>query len=217
MLNPLGLNVKSATDGIRLTAAERKEKALELRKMGHSFFEIGKAIGVSLARAHAIVTEYLKELAAKSNNTCEELRTLELEKCDATEVRLHQERMDTQAQFQAMMTPNGQVPPIITPAYMLAFLKYKESLLKSEDSLLKVRQHRAKLLGLVTPTQVLVPVDSSSQKGRVEMVSTDPHLLEVVDGAKSWQPPRLAIAEPPPDSPAESLSTVDGEVVREVG
>jgi hypothetical protein len=160
----------SKSKGVNLTAAERKEKALAYRKRGHSYKDIGHLVGCSAQRAHTIVTEYLRELSQSCANSAEELRQLELEKLDAQELRITQ--------------------------VLEALLPTQISLLaRLEDSLLKVRVQRSKLLGLVIPTQVLVPVDTS-RKGRVEEVVSDPRLTEVIEGAKGWEPPRLAITAP---------------------
>lgn len=162
----------SKTKGVLMTAAERKEKALALRKLGHSYAEIGKACGCSMQRAHTICSEYLRELNSRCNNSAEELRQLELEKLDAQELRL------------------TKIILALPPSEIRHLAKF-------EDTLLKVRQQRARLLGLVTPTQVLVPVDTS-QRGRVEQVVADPALAKVVGEAQTWEPPRLVLSEPAP-------------------
>lgn len=168
-VNPSGVNVVSKTQGALLTAAERKEKALEYRKMGYSFAAIGKLVGCTPKRVHDIVSDYLRELNQKNSNSAEELRQLELEKLDDQERRL--------------------------TAAIVALMPDRIALLpRLEDSLLRVRVQRSKLLGLVVPTQVLVPVDT--RKGRVEEVVSDPRVVELVDEAKSWEPPRLAITAP---------------------
>ncbi|MEO2090986.1 MAG: hypothetical protein ABGY75_16045 [Gemmataceae bacterium] len=161
----------SKTSGVRLTAAERKEKALAYRKMGYSYEAIGNLCGCSNAMAYKIVKEYLPELAARHTASAEELRTLELEKLDQYEVTLNQQLL-------------GMGPAQIKHAH------------KCLELLLKVQQQRAKLLGLVVPTQVLVPVPVGPEKGRVESVVSDPRLAEVVESATVWEPPRLALTEP---------------------
>lgn len=171
----------SKTKGVVLTAAERKEKALSYRKMGYSFEAIGKLCGCSTQRAHAIVTEYLQEIVARNNNSAEELRTLELEKLDRLEATLNQQML-------------GMGPAQIKHAH------------KCVELLLKVQQQRAKLLGLVVPTQVLVPVPVGPERGRVESVVSDPRLVEVVEEAQSWEPPApLALAPVPEVRPAEGV------------
>lgn len=164
----------SKTKGIVLTAAERKEKALSYRKMGWSYEAIGQICGCSAQRAYTIVSEYLRELAARNTHAAEELRQLELEKLDAQEARLSEVILQL-------------------PAEKINLLA------KFEDTLLKVRMHRAKLLGLVVPTQVLVPVPVGPEKGRVESVIGDPRLAEVVESATVWEPPAPLALTPAPE------------------
>jgi hypothetical protein len=162
--------VKSESDGIRLTAAERKERALAYRKQGYSFVAIGEQLGCSSQRAHAIVTDYLRELNTRNANSAEELRQLELEKLDRQETILNQQLL-------------AMGPAQIKHAH------------KCIELLLKVQSQRARLLGLVVPTQILVPVDTS-QKGRVEQVVSDPRVVELVEEAKGWELPRLVLNAP---------------------
>lgn len=162
----------SKSSGVRLTAAERKEKALAYRKQGYSFAAIGQLCGCSDVMAHKIVNQYLRELATRNNDSAEELRQLELAKLDQIEVTLNEQLL------------------------LLGPLQIKHTH-KALELLLKVQQQRAKLLGLVLPTQVLVPVPvSGPEKGRVESVVSDPRLADVVDEAKSWTPPAPLVIAP---------------------
>lgn len=74
---------ESKSSGRRLTAAERKEKALELRKAGCSYQAIGDAIGTSKQQAHRTVTAALVEIRTQTAEEAEDLRRLELERIDA--------------------------------------------------------------------------------------------------------------------------------------
>lgn len=64
---------------------ERQFKALELRKDGWSYRDIGAKLGVSYTQAHRDVEEELRRLAQLNQDKAEELRQLELEKLDALE------------------------------------------------------------------------------------------------------------------------------------
>ena len=57
---------------------ERRAKALELRKAGAEYREIGDALGVTYQAAHQLVTKQLRDIKAKSAEDAEELRTVTL-------------------------------------------------------------------------------------------------------------------------------------------
>ena len=67
---------------------ERQLQALELRKGGFTYREIGKRLGVSHVQAHRDIQEELKHLASLRSESAEELRQLELEKLDNYERNL---------------------------------------------------------------------------------------------------------------------------------
>ena len=62
--------------------AERRVKALELRKTGGSYRQIGRALGVSQETAHKDVMHGLAELATQAHGHAEEYRALEVERLD---------------------------------------------------------------------------------------------------------------------------------------
>lgn len=64
--------------GKNITAQDRRLQAVQLRRNGATFDAIGKAIGISTARAHKIVTEELDRSAKQLNNETEQLRQLEV-------------------------------------------------------------------------------------------------------------------------------------------
>ena len=76
---------------VRMTAAERKLQAVELRKLGFTFQKIADRLGVSVAAAHKMVTNALRELNEKTTESTEELRRLELERLDEWLLRVAQE------------------------------------------------------------------------------------------------------------------------------
>jgi len=70
------------------SAVERRAQALELRKRGMSYRQIGQELGVSRNTAHKYVTAELDELRAETRASAEQLRDLELERLDQYLARL---------------------------------------------------------------------------------------------------------------------------------
>jgi len=71
---------KASADKIK--GAERAIQALELRKSGLNYREIGGRLGISEGRAHAIVTQSLRKLVEQRNEIAEEVLRLQLERLD---------------------------------------------------------------------------------------------------------------------------------------
>jgi len=71
---------QSKTAAQRIASAEKREKALELRKMGFSYEKIGAQIGCSKQHVHRMVTEELGKLRACNYNKAEDLRILQAER-----------------------------------------------------------------------------------------------------------------------------------------
>jgi hypothetical protein len=82
---------KSKAGRERLTAAERKAKAVEMRKLGFTYQKIGDELGVTLSAAHKMVTTALQELNEKAAEGAAEVRRLELERLDEWQVRIAKE------------------------------------------------------------------------------------------------------------------------------
>jgi hypothetical protein len=74
---------KRTTAPKNIKQQERATQALNLRREGASYNEIGKAMGVSRERAFAIVKGELEKLAATVNEASEDVRRIELERLDA--------------------------------------------------------------------------------------------------------------------------------------
>ena len=68
-----------------MEAAERRVKALEMRKQGCTYRQIAAALGVDLKQAHGYVSDYLKMLAEEAKESAEELRAIEIAKLDKAE------------------------------------------------------------------------------------------------------------------------------------
>lgn len=82
---------KSKAAPERVIAAERRVKALELRKLGFTYRRIGEQLGVTESAAHKMVTKSLQELNEKSAESAVEVRRLELERLDEWLLRVAQE------------------------------------------------------------------------------------------------------------------------------
>jgi hypothetical protein len=72
----------SKSSATRVAAAERRTKALELRKQGKSFGQIGAEMGVSEQRAHALVTQELQRLNQHRSEEAAAVCRLEVERLD---------------------------------------------------------------------------------------------------------------------------------------
>jgi DNA-binding CsgD family transcriptional regulator len=66
-----------------VVAAERERQALDLRRGGLRYREIGEALGCSLSAAYGAVSRALSRIAAETDERAEELRALELVRLDA--------------------------------------------------------------------------------------------------------------------------------------
>jgi DNA-binding CsgD family transcriptional regulator len=73
---------ESKTSARRLTYAERKLQALELRKGGATFQQIGDALGISKQNAHKHVMTALTAMNEQIAEEASVMRTLELERLD---------------------------------------------------------------------------------------------------------------------------------------
>lgn len=74
--------------GQKENAAERRVNALNLRKSGASFRQIGDQLGVDAATAYRDVQRALADLAKEQRESAEQLRQLELERLDALQIAL---------------------------------------------------------------------------------------------------------------------------------
>ena len=110
----------------KITAAERRAKAFELRKAGLNYQKIGDQIGITRQAAHGLVTTALRKLNEKTAEDAAELTRLELERLDDCQaVAVHE-----------MRTGSNRLPAI--------------------DRILRIQERRAKLLGLDAPDRLAV-------------------------------------------------------------
>lgn len=73
---------QSPTAPKRTVAAERRVQALELRKAGHTYQDIGDILGISGQAAHKHVVKALEVIRNKISEEAEALRTLEVQRID---------------------------------------------------------------------------------------------------------------------------------------
>lgn len=70
----------------RVRGADNRKRALELRKSGATYRQIGESIGISMQRAHQLVVDELECLAQLRLRNADELRLLELERLDMASI-----------------------------------------------------------------------------------------------------------------------------------
>jgi predicted transcriptional regulator len=77
---PVPRRGKQAADSV--LAREREKVAIELRKSGATYEAIGDQLGVSAQAAHQHVQRALKRIIDETNETADEVRTIELQRLD---------------------------------------------------------------------------------------------------------------------------------------
>jgi hypothetical protein len=127
----------------RIRNREHIAQALELRKAGATFQQIGDKLGLSKVRAFQLVTEGLQELNINCTNAAEDLRRVELERCDYLTLKLW---------------PQSDDPRVC-------------------DSILRIMDRRAKLLGLDAPAKAEI---SGVEGGPIEVSSLSDAELEAI-------------------------------------
>ena len=76
------MDLNSPTAPKMVTAAQRRVQALELRKAGYTYEQIGVALGISSQAAYKHVVKALGVINEKLSEATEELRTLEVQRLD---------------------------------------------------------------------------------------------------------------------------------------
>lgn len=137
------------TDQARIDAAERRYKALDLRKQGQSYRAIGAQLNISEAQAHTDVQTALRRLAALELASADELRALELARLDMLIVEAARVLAATHpyvsgGKVLSGFTPDGQPIGLTDDGPKLAAIKELRALSES----------RRKLLGLDAPAKI---------------------------------------------------------------
>lgn len=71
------------TSSAKARKLEHQRQALELRRMGYGYTEIGQKIGLGKSQAHRLVTAALAEARDQVNTGADELRSEEVSRLDA--------------------------------------------------------------------------------------------------------------------------------------
>lgn len=135
--------------GTRETAADRRVKALDLRKAGHSYRAIGAELGISVAQAHDDVQRALAALAKLERQTAEEYRALELARLDTLAVEAMRVLLATHP-----LISGGKVLSGFTDEGTAIGLTDDGPKLAAIEKLIRISESRRKLLGLDKPTLV---------------------------------------------------------------
>ncbi len=127
----------------KMTTEERQAFAVDMRRRSHTYEQIGKALGISRARANHIVKLALDHINKKLAEDVSQLQRLEGLKLDELERQL--------------WSQVGDAPPP----------------LKMVDTLLRIASRRAKLFGLdaavkFDPAWPPPWIDPAAQRARVE-------------------------------------------------
>lgn len=119
--------LKNAPVGKREIVAERRLKALQMRKAGGSYSVIGKQLGCTGRRASQLVDEALNDIIGMTESEASKLRALELERLDISLV----------AAMNVLQNLNAE----------------SMEKLYAVDRVIAVSNRRSKLLGLDMPTK----------------------------------------------------------------
>jgi hypothetical protein len=98
---------------------QQQQQALELRKGGATYLEIGAALGVTRQRAYTVVMAAVDELGTITREGAAQVKQMELERLNSMHMSLWPQRKN---------------PRVV-------------------DSLLRIQERRARLLGLDAPTR----------------------------------------------------------------
>jgi hypothetical protein len=108
---------------------QQQQQALELRKGGASYLEIGAALGVTKQRAYTVVISAMDELGTITREGAAQVKQMELERLNSMHMSLWPQRKN---------------PRVV-------------------DTLLRIQERRARLLGLDAPTKTaLTDADGGS-------------------------------------------------------
>jgi predicted DNA-binding protein (UPF0251 family) len=159
---------QAITGAVSIVQAQRRAEILRLRLDGLTLEEIGERMNIAPDTVHGIIT---RALSAMCKEPAEELRALELGRCDV----LLNEAMQTVRAFHPMVSGgrvvsapvldnNGQ--PVRNEAgdVLTRVLEDKAPKLAAIATSIRVMERRAKLLGLDAPVRQDVTVTASSSE-----------------------------------------------------
>jgi len=146
--------------GTRETAADRRVKALDLRKSGAPYRAIAAQLNISEKTAHQDVQRALRTLAELELASADELRTMEL-------LRLDKLTLEAARILSA-------THPYVAGGRVLHGLTDDGPKLQAIDRLLRISESRRKLLGLDAPQAI----DVQGGMGQQQIIGVVLHLLE---------------------------------------
>jgi len=93
------MSMESIASSRRILAAERRKKAMDMRRDGASYEDIAAALGIAKSTAHKTVTKGLIKTRQDTSEMADEVRTLELLRLDEYHEKLRPkvEKGDVQA------------------------------------------------------------------------------------------------------------------------
>lgn len=171
-------NVKGRDDlGRAIRTMEQRQKdheAANLRLKGRTFVEIGEHFGLSDSTAFDMVARAWKDIPIEST---EQLLANETAKLDYLEAKAH----EIMTKHHAYVTPSGKVATLDGE-----ILTDDGPALQAMNTLLKIADRRAKLLGLNAPTRTeltgkngaAIEIETKSDEARASVLSLLSRLRE---------------------------------------
>ena len=195
--------------GHRVDAAERDAQALELRAAGLSFRHLGQQLGCSTATAHRRV---VRGLDRTLREPADRVRALELHRLDQLQAHAVEVLRARHVVVQA-----GR--PVLDPASGNPYVDHGP-VLAAINTLLRVAERRARLLGLDAPARVdaqvrgevyaVSAIDAELARLRAELADLDPPVEQPPAGREgpgvSGMPePWMIHDQPEPATPAPDV------------
>ena len=128
----------SKSGRMKINAAERRIKSIEMRKKGHTLTEIGDALGVTATTINNDIKFMLKEYNERSTEQIEQMRALE----NARIEHLIKSIWDEAIGDDVLKKYNDD-----------GLVEYTSGQLKSMDRVIKLLERKAKLNGLDIPSK----------------------------------------------------------------
>jgi hypothetical protein len=142
---------------------EKDHRAAEMRWRSMTYAQIGEQFGVTRQAAHQMVTRAMADAPIEG---IEAIKAMELQKLDWAE----RQAFVVAGRKHVVVTPSGNIAIRVVKTdngYEEEEVEDDAPLLKAIDTLLKIQERRARLLGLNAPTNV-----------RLETVNYDPDSID---------------------------------------
>lgn len=135
----------------RVEMEERAQKALDYRRQGLSFAQIGAQLGIDKVTAYRDVTRQLSKLAEQNAGLAAEYRALELERLDDLERTARRILTTRHVQVSHGRVVRGIDVDPRTGEVQDTTLEDDAPVLAAVQALLRIGERRARLLGLDAP------------------------------------------------------------------